>query len=423
MAVLRSAHQMRLAFFVGTFPHVSETFVLGQITGMIDRGHDVTVFADRPHGAGPTHPDVERYDLLRRTHYRVGLSVDRLRRLAVKAGLVGSGSQGGGGVRRRLPDFRFGKAALLSRMLGSTFADLPHRRFDAIMCHFGPFGLLAAQLRAIGALEGPIATAFHGYDLTSWVEREGANVYRDLFREGELFLPISRHWAKRLVDLGCPEEKVVVHRMGVDCRALPFRERALDSSGKVRLLSVARLVEKKGIEYAIEAVARLHADGLPIEYTVVGDGPLRPALKRRVAAFPGLESVVHLVGWKNQSEVAKALADSHILLVPSVTAADGDQEGIPVVLMEAMATGMPVVATRHSGIPELVEDGVSGYLAPERDADALADRIAQLAAAPSRWSEVGRSGRDAVLSNFDVEKLNDALAMHLARRHGKSGGY
>ncbi len=111
-----------------------------------------------------------------------------------------------------------------------------------------------------------------------------------------------------------------------------------------------------------------------------------------------------------QDEVAELLRDSHILLAPSVTAADGDQEGIPVALMEAMSLGMPVVSTYHSGIPELIQDGVSGFLVPEREVDALADRLQYLLEHPQRWPELGRAGRRAVEEHFNIDKLNDRLA-------------
>jgi colanic acid/amylovoran biosynthesis glycosyltransferase len=116
-----------------------------------------------------------------------------------------------------------------------------------------------------------------------------------------------------------------------------------------------------------------------------------------------------LLGWKTQQEVAEILGQAHVLLAPSVTAPSGDQEGTPVALMEAMAMGMPVIATRHSGIPEMVRDGENGFLVPERDPEALAERIAHLARHPEQWEALGRAGRAVVEREFDVNPLNDRL--------------
>jgi colanic acid/amylovoran biosynthesis glycosyltransferase len=126
----------------------------------------------------------------------------------------------------------------------------------------------------------------------------------------------------------------------------------------------------------------------------------------------GISEIVSFLGWRDQRAVALLMQESDALLAPSVTDAAGDQEGIPVTLMEAMATGMPVVATRHSGIPELVEDGVSGFLAPERDARGLADALERLAQDADLAARVGRAARARIAAAFDIRLLNDRLVAH-----------
>jgi colanic acid/amylovoran biosynthesis glycosyltransferase len=118
---------------------------------------------------------------------------------------------------------------------------------------------------------------------------------------------------------------------------------------------------------------------------------------------------VQFLGSKTREEVAELLAAAHLLLAPSVTAADGDQEGIPNTLKEAMAAGLPVVSTLHSGIPELVEDGRSGFLVPERDSEALADRVGWLVDRPDSWPDMGRAGRSRVEAEYDIAKLSIRL--------------
>jgi colanic acid/amylovoran biosynthesis glycosyltransferase len=211
------------------------------------------------------------------------------------------------------------------------------------------------------------------------------------------------------VQLGAPAERVVVHRTGIDLRRWPYRERQPRAPGGLSLVSVGRLVEKKGIAQVLRALRLLLDGGLRAEYRVFGDGPLRPRLQA-LAGELGIAEMVRFEGRQGQAAIREGLDRSDILVAASVTAADGDEEGIPNVLKEAMASGMPVVGTRHAGIPELIEDGVSGRLVAERDETALAAALARLAAEPERWPAMGRAGREKVEREYDIQRLNDRLA-------------
>src|SRR5205814_7567582 len=138
-------------------------------------------------------------------------------------------------------------------------------------------------LRDFGVLHGKIVTAVHGYDMSRFLRRAGPAAYQRLLRKGDLFLPVSQFWSRRLQQLGCPGEKIAVHHMGVDCARFAFTERAPRQGADVRLLSVARLVEKKGIAYAIKAVAELAREWPTIRYKILGDGPLMNELSSLVA--------------------------------------------------------------------------------------------------------------------------------------------
>jgi colanic acid/amylovoran biosynthesis glycosyltransferase len=146
-----------------------------------------------------------------------------------------------------------------------------------------------------------------------------------------------------------------------------------------------------------------------IEYQIAGDGPLRNDLENLIDDL-NVNDHVRLLGWKRQEEIVELMKGASILLAPSVTGKDGDQEGIPVTLMESLAQGLPVLSTQHSGIPELVQDGKSGFLVPERDVDALAERLEYLVKHPELWPAMGRAGRDYVERHYDISKLNDQLA-------------
>lgn len=380
---------MRIAIVAGSFPVLSETFVLNQITGLLDRGHDVRVFADEPGGGDVVHPDVDRYGLLERTHYwsqerslRKLLSPRRALRAAVE------GHPGEAGLQ-------------------------PVGEFDAILCHFGHVGERVRRLRRLGVIEGPLAVIFHAWDVTVLFNEQPETFYDLLFDEAELLLPISENWRGRLQELGADPSRIEVHHMGIDTDRFECRLRSRDAAEPTRFVMVARLVEKKGVEYAIRALAaarRRH--GIDARLEILGDGPLRGPLGELAMRFE-VDDVVDFLGWCDQDVVAERLAAAHILCAPSVTAENGDMEGIPVGIMEAMASGMPVVSTRHSGIAELVEDGVTGYLVDERDVGELAEAMRTLAENPDDWAQLGAEGRAKVEREFDVDRLNDRLELLL----------
>ena len=276
--------------------------------------------------------------------------------------------------------------------------------FDILSCHFGPNGLTGILLKELG-IPGKVITTFHGYDLSSYPLRHDPKVYEELFHRGDLFLPISDFWKAKLISLGCPPEKISVHHMGIDLNKFQFKTRSLSPGGSIDLLTIARLVEKKGLCFSIKAVSKvLHAHP-NLEYTIVGDGPLRQELSDLIKHL-GVAEKVKLLGWKDATAIRNILDGTHIMLLHSIISKSGDMEGIPVSLMEAMAMGIPVISTRHSGIAELVEHGRSGFLVEEKDSDDMAERINCMIRNPDILPEMGIAGRRFVEANFNVETLN-----------------
>jgi colanic acid/amylovoran biosynthesis glycosyltransferase len=410
---------MRIAIFVSSFPTVSETFVLNQITGLIDLGHDVSIFA---RGAGDLqrlHPDVTRYRLLSRTHYWPWMPHGKTKRAVKAALLFARFFPQHPGPMMRLVKTRVTAPPTRTELLYCGIPLVGRGPYDAVLCHFGHNGNRAAALRDLGVMSGRLATIFHAVDVTRYVSQTGRDVYARLFRTGDLFLPISERWKQLLIELGCPKDRIMVHHMGIDCTRFAFQPRRLSPDGVIRILSIARLVEKKGIEYAIRAVAQLMRDGVALQYSIVGDGPLREKLAA-LAAECGAS--IRFLGSQPQDQIRELLNRAHVFLAPSVTAADGDQEGIPVSIMEAMAVGLPVVSTWHSGIPELVTHGVSGWLVPERDIEALTANLRQVASRPDSWATMGAAGRTIVERDYNVSILNARLAQLLAQGGGLIGG-
>lgn len=409
---------MRIAIFVSEFPALSETFVMRQVVGLLDRGHDVTVFADRPRTEPMMHADFERYGLRERTRY-LGMPASRVRRVAAALGhLLRLGPRRARPLLRTLDVTRHGRDAVSLRLFFWAVRLLDEEPFDALHCHFGPVGVMVGTLRDLGAVKGRLATTFHGADLTACL-RDQPERYRELMRHGDLFLPISDYLRRRLEALGCRPERLAVLRMGVDLRRFEERPRTRVDTGPLRVLTIGRLVDKKGVADGLRAIASARRSGVELRYTIIGDGPLRGRLEA-LAGDLGIEDAVEFRGWQLQDAIVEALYAHDVLLAPSVTAPDGDQEGIPVTLMEAMATGMPVVSTRHSGIPELVEDGVCGLLADEGDHLALADALMRLSGSPELARSMGRAARRRVAELHDADALDDQLDGHLRAAAGQA---
>lgn len=404
---------MKTAFIVTEFPSLSQTFVLNQITGIIDLGHEVDIFANRAGNESKIHEDVRKYNLLDRTCYhrkiRESMPGNRLLRFMKGVNYVANYMPKGPlVVLRSLNIFKYGRKAASFNLFFQTIPFVDKGPYDIIHCHFGPSGNLAVFLKEVGAIRGKVITTFHGYDLSSYIGKNGNRVYEKLFKKGDLFLPISKRWKKKLINLGCPKEKILVHRMGIDVGRLGFLQRKIRKNGKINILSVARLVEKKGVHYGIEAVSKVVKRYPFVQYEIAGDGPLKRDLVGLIDKLDINENV-KLLGWKQQNEISELMGHADILLAPSVTGKGGDQEGIPVVLMEAMARGLPVISTYHSGIPELVQDGVSGFLLRERDVDGLTEKLEHLITHPEMRDQVAAEGRKYVEENYNIDKLNDRL--------------
>ena len=400
---------MRIAFFLNEFPALSQPFILNQITGMIDRGHEVDIYAEQRFQADKYHPQIASYGLLDKTRFFSDVPAGYLKRLLMAISLVLSRGawRRPGLVSRSMALSDSGRTGLNMRLLYCVLALVDRRPYDIIHCQFGTRGPLVLRLKALHATGGKIITSFRGFDITR-VLTDNPSYYDELFRCGSLFLPVSKSLAGRLLTAGCPAERIKVLHSGIDCSRFKFSERHKAKDEVTRLLGIGRLVSKKGWVYAIEALAKARQAGRDIHFTLVGDGKLRTEVEETIAKCR-LQDSVTLLGWCDHDEVTQLLDESHVLIAPSVTADDGDQEGIPNVLKEAMASGLPVLSTWHSGIPELVEDGVTGYLVPERDVDSLSERLIRLCDHPEQWIAMGANARQKIEAEFDTDKINDQL--------------
>jgi colanic acid/amylovoran biosynthesis glycosyltransferase len=402
---------MKIALLVNDFPETSEAFILNQIVALIRLGHELDIYArQRVYPSGSErHEDLERYHLLDRTHFhpmprpwlpRLGSAFRRMSRWGWRNPKI---------TLESINVLRHGRLALSLTLLHELLPPIESpQRYDVIHCHFGPNGRCAVAWRDFGALRGPIITTFHGYDVNRLPRIHGSNLYQRLFKEGELFTVGSEFIKGRIIALGAPEDRIAKLPMGVDLSRFRFTERIKSHDGVLRLLTVARLQEVKGIEYALRAIAVVKDKYPNLHYQIVGDGPLRARLEE-LAGRLGLANNVEFLGALSQEKVVKLYQHAQIFLLPSIVARSGEEEGQSLALVEAQASGLPVIATRTGGIPESIREGKSGLLVPPQDPDALAGAIEQLVEHSQAWGRMGRAGRTHVEQHFNLEHLNDKL--------------
>jgi colanic acid/amylovoran biosynthesis glycosyltransferase len=399
---------MKIAFIVGTFPNLSESFVINQAAGLIQRGHQVDIFADCRGDRQKVHPWVAQYNLLERTYYLPAVPASLWRRVWVALGLLARYVfLDSVGVMRSLNVIKYGQQSLSLWMLLTLVPNLT-QDYDIVHCQFGTHSYRGQCFRNLNTPNAKLVTTFRGDDISRFIQEKGPHIYDFLFQTGDFFLTNCNFFEAKALRLGCPADKLTVHRSGLDCAKFLFQPRYFPADGAVQIATTGRLVEKKGLEYGIRAVAQLVNHYPRLHYSILGDGPLRLALQNLIQQL-GLAQHVTLLGWRHEQEIIAHLQQVHLFIAPSVTAKDGNQDAPINVLKEAMAMGIPVISTLHGGIPELVEEGVSGFLVPEGDADALAQKLQYLLAHPEQWPQMGKAGRVAVETHYDLNDLNDSL--------------
>ncbi len=232
-------------------------------------------------------------------------------------------------------------------------------------------------------------------------------MYQKLFAEADLVTVNSEYSRRRVEQLGCPAARLHILPVGLDANEFQFSERTRQPDHPVRILTVARLVEIKGHEYVLRALALVRQQVPEIRYDIVGDGPSRPKLDALIRELK-LEPVVTLHGALDGPGIRNLMARAHLFVLASVSV-EGDQEGQGLALQEAQAAGLPVVATRHGALPEGMVPGKSGFLVPERDVEALAERLTFLLAHPELWPALGRAGRGFAEARYDIRALSRQL--------------
>jgi colanic acid/amylovoran biosynthesis glycosyltransferase len=344
---------MKILMVVAVFPKIHDVCMLNQITGLIDRGHDVWIYAMNRGDCINVQQDVVTYNLINKTFYTLPTNLDD---------------------------------------------------YDIVMFQLGH---KLIDIRETHNYKGKIVVCIRGYDITGFVQ-ENPHWYDEYFHRCDLFLPVCEYFKTILLQEGCPENKIIVHHSSIDCSKFKFKKRQLPHKGTVNILSAGRFVEKKGFKYSIRAVASLLKKFPRIKYTIIGDGILKYRYKKLIKRL-GVREKIELDHWHAHGEYVEILNKTHIFIAPSIVAKNNDQEGIPNVIKEAMATGALVIATNHAGNPELIQNNVSGFLVEERNSHQISDIIKYILENPEIYPSIQEAAIQKINQEFERESENDKL--------------
>ena len=303
-------------------------------------------------------------------------------------------------VRKMPPLCYRGEWQQLMRLFQRRPADLMHIYFGHTGVHLLPL---------IQSWPAPCVVSFHGMDIQPRPRMRGYDTsMRELLQTAPLVLARSQSLLAGLERLGCPKEKLRLNRTGIPLDQFPFRQRSLPEDGEWRFVQACRLIAKKGLATAVRAFALFLEKYPRAKFVIAGDGPMKSDLEALIAEL-GLAGSVELAGFLSQTELRALYAASHVFLHPSEMPPDQNQEGVPNSMLEAMATGLPVLATTHGGIPEAVTQGRTGLLVGERDVDALFHAMRRIAEESELFHRLGRAAALAVREEFEQGKQIEKL--------------
>jgi colanic acid/amylovoran biosynthesis glycosyltransferase len=402
---------LRIAISCVGFPIQSETFILNQIVDLIDKGHHVDIFPYVKCESDNPHAKYVEYGLSDKTFPSGPTPFSFLTRIKIYILFAIHNPSKIINLIKLLNFLKFGKSALNLTLFMSAKPYLERAPYDIYHGHFGESGVALVKLKKAGVIKGKIITTFHGYDahFTPQDIEQKRIFYSELFREGNWFTTNSEYTSKKIIELGCSRDYIVKIPVGLNIHQFHTFSSVKFLTDTLKILSVGRLIPFKGQQYGIEAIIHLLTLGYyNIEYMIVGTGELENELQSMIEKN-NLQNLVFLLGNKSQEEIIRLMNESHVLLHPSITSKDGRQENQGLVIQEAQAMEMAVIATRTGGIADGVIENESAFLVEEKNALALAEAIKQFIENKELISRFGKVGREYVEQNFDIRKLNDQL--------------
>lgn len=390
---------MKIAIVVGSFPVVSETFIVNQITDLIDRGHQVLIFAYKKNTLDVTHQKIIDYKLLEKVHYAKAVSLPLSSRyIAFFRFLI---------KNKKHIDYRRLTRSFHLKTYEKFKWILDKAPFDIIHVHFGNIAIHIAEMRKWGYLKNTgFVTSFHGADISPHLISENPNFYNDLIREVDL-ITVNSKYTRTLLQKVSSTEKVKILPVGLDSSF--FIKNNNSSSGNFTVLFVGRLIALKGPNIAIQIINKLVKKGYrKIKLVVVGEGELETQLQEMLTNHD-LNENVQLRGFLSQENIVELMDNSDIFLFPGIFDKNGRVETQGLVLQEAQSMELPVIISDVGGMKYGVIDGETGFVVKEKDINAFTDKIEFFINNEDKRKEMGEKARLFVVENFDSKVLGEKL--------------
>lgn len=353
---------LRILVIVNKFPRITETFILEQLKALIDAKFDVTILSVWKDETDIVQKDVIKYKLLEKVTYMDFYDEENHEEVC---SFVNSGN------------------------------------FDLLYCQYDGIGRVFAKLLDQQKIRGKLVCCVRGGDLVEKIKKNRQD-FHTLFSHISFILPVNNYFKKILVSEGFPEEKIIIQHSAIDLSMFHFCKKEYNKR-RINIISVNRLITGKGVDISLRAIIKICKKFPQIQYYIIGNGKLFEFLEESIQKSR-LEDRIHLMGWQPHEVIKQMLKKSHIFLLASI-----GTDGIPNAIMEASASGLPIISTTYGGIPEVVQNKVSGLLVKPGSISSLVRALVFLLKYPSKWHKMGKAGRKIIENNFDITKESKAL--------------
>lgn len=401
--------KLKVLFFVGIFPAISESWLVEQAIDLIDKGVEIKIVSFKRGPKGHVSEKIERYGLIRNAIY-LNFPTNKVKRCFLAVPLLFRILFFKPTVLLRVFNFKkYGKpsASLENLFLAAPLVGVVDE-YDVIHCHFGMTANRFLKIKDLLNIKHKFLTTFYGQDSSRYINAKGPLIYNRLKTESSYFLVMTNEMKDRLAALGFLEQKLLVHYTGVSVNNYNFQPRSYDGNREFRIVSVGRFVPKKGFDDLLRATALISKSYKNFKVHIIGGGEEGNNLLK-LAQELGVSAFVEFKGIMPHSETLKFFEKNDIIVQLSKTAPDGDTDDLPFVLLEGQISGLPAITTDHVGIPEGILDGKTGFLVPEGDYAAAAEKIQFLMQNPNKLKEFSENAHHFIREKFDLDSLNDRL--------------